>query len=340
VTKEPEGIHGVAVIGGGYMGGGIAQAFALGGLDVVLVDASPDRTRAAVDRVAAQLVGYESDGLIAGAAEAAARIVPGSSITDAVRGAGYVTEAVPESLGLKRQVLAQIAAAAAPHAIIATNTSAIPLELAFEGLDGRDRFLAAHWFNPAPFVPLVELAGGSGSAIACADALLRRIGKVPVRVPAVPGFLSNRLQLALYREAALIVEEGLADAGTVDELVTNSFGMRLPFFGPLLVGDIAGLDVYAAAFASLQAQYGERFAAPASLVERVAAGDLGVKTGRGLRGTSAIDREDLERLRDRAFAGLNALREGLGASGSGSRSLVLEDGRPVIHPDGREVSDD
>ena len=228
----------------------------------------------------------------------------------------YITEAVPEDLELKRTVLAEIGAAAPPDAIIATNTSAIALDALFEGVPGRDRLLAAHWFNPAPFVPLVELAGGSESATARAEALLRRAGKTPVRVPAVAGFLGNRLQFALYREAALIVEEGLATAETVDLVVTESFGMRLPFFGPLLVGDIAGLDVYAAAFASLEAHYGDRFAAPESLLRSVRAGDLGLKTGRGIRSEIPAEPAELAALRDRAFVELSLLRDRLRGAGT------------------------
>ncbi len=191
---------------------------------------------------------------------------------------------MPEQLELKHPVLRAISAAADPAAIIATNTSALPVGDLAEVVAAPERFLGVHWFGPAPFVPLVELAGGTAEVTERVAAMLRAAGKVPVQVPDVPGFIGNRLQFALYREAALVVEEGLADAATVDTVVSNSFGLRLPFFGPLLVGDIAGLDVYESAFRSLEAQYGERFAPPQSLVERVAAGDLGVKTGGGLRG--------------------------------------------------------
>jgi len=136
-------------------------------------------------------------------------------------------------------------------------------------------------------------------------------GKTPLRVPDVAGFLGNRLQFALYREAALIVEEGLADAETVDAAVTASFGMRLPFLGPLLGGDMAGLDVYPAAVRSLEGEYGERFAPPSSLVERVAAGDLGVKSGGGLRGIPADQRDELARHRDGVLAAVGRLQREL-----------------------------
>lgn len=305
---------GIAIVGAGYMGGGIAQSLALAGYRVALADAEPDLARAAVERLRSQLSEYAELGLVDpdAAARGADLIRPAASIGDAVAEAGYITEAVPEQLELKTAVLGRIGAAAKPHAIIATNTSALPVRELARAVPSPERFLAVHWFNPAPFVPLVELAGGTDAIMSRVESMLRAVGKAPVRVPDVPGFLGNRLQFALYREAALIVEEGLADAAAVDAVVSNSFGLRLPFFGPLLVGDIAGLDVYEGAFRSLEAQYGERFAPPVSLVERVASGDLGLKTGGGMRGVPPVRRPELDAYRDRASVALAHLRAELG----------------------------
>ncbi|WP_156759892.1 3-hydroxyacyl-CoA dehydrogenase family protein [Microbacterium karelineae] len=306
MTKDP-----VAVIGGGYMGVGIAQTFALAGHPVRLVDADPERTAHSVERARRQLREYVASGQISDARNAGDLIEPTPSIRAAVDGVIYISEAVPESIDLKREVLGAIAAASA-DAVIATNTSAIELDPLFAAIGGRDHMLAAHWFNPAPFVPLVEVAGGSEDATVRAEVVLTGIGKLPLRVPAVSGFIGNRLQLALYREAALIVEEGLVDAATVDAVVTASFGMRLPFLGPLLAGDMAGLDVYAAAFASLEAVYGARFAPPPSLIARVEAGDVGLKSGGGLRSVDPAERETLLRRRDEALVRLAHLRASLG----------------------------
>lgn len=308
VTQAPRAR--VAVVGAGYMGGGIAQSLALAGHEVALVDADPARTTAAVERLRAQLDDYAAAGLVdpERAGPAAGRLAAATSIADAVASADYVTEAVFEDAAVKRRVLREISGAAPAGAIIATNTSALPSVELVGAVSGPERFLVAHWFNPAPFVPLVELAAGTEETTVRVEALLRGAGKLPVRVADVPGFLGNRLQLALYREAALVVEEGLADAATVDAVVSNSMGLRLPFLGPLLVGDIAGLDVYAAILRTLEAHYGERFSPPASLLARVADGDLGVKTGGGLRGVPAEERDALAAHRDRSSVVLQRLR--------------------------------
>lgn len=304
----------IAVIGAGYLGGGIAQALALAGHRVALADADAAHAEAAVHRLRAQLAAYAHAGLVDPdrAIDAAELLQPASSAAEAAAGAEYITEAVPEVLDLKVEVLRTISAAADPAAIISTNTSALPVGDLAKSVSGPERFLGVHWFGPAPFVPLVELAGGADDVTERVAVMLRAAGKVPVRVADVPGFIGNRLQFALYREAALIVEEGIADAETVDTVVSNSFGLRLPFFGPLLVGDIAGLDVYESAFRSLEARYGPRFAPPASLVDRVAAGDLGLKTGGGLRGFPAQQRAELEAERDRNLVELVRLRAELG----------------------------
>jgi 3-hydroxybutyryl-CoA dehydrogenase len=304
-------LHSVAVIGAGYMGGGIAQTLAIAGHDVVLADASAEVTREAQRRLCDQARTYEVAGFIPpGSAERMAQSLrAASSIEEAVASAEYVTEAVPENLELKRAVLERISRAAPASAIIATNTSAIGLAALADYLP--QPFIVAHWFNPAPFVPLVELAGDPDT-LDRVEPMLRRAGKVPVRVPDVPGFLGNRLQFALYKEAALIVEEGLATPEQVDLVVTNSFGYRLPFFGPFAVGDISGLDVYAGAYDSLQAHYGERFSAPTSLTEKVASHNLGVKKGGGFLGIEASAADSLAAYRDQVFVSLAELKKQLG----------------------------
>lgn len=298
----------LAVVGGGYMGGGIAQTLALAGFRVSLADVDAGTTRALREKLIMGVHRYAERGLVD---RDAARRVPelltaAASVEQAVGEAVYVSEAVPEDLRIKRTALAAITAAAPARAVIATNTSSLPLDALAEVVDRP--FIAAHWFNPAPFLPLVELAGDDEDALGLAERLLARAGKITVRVPAVPGFLANRLQFALFREAAMIVEEGLATPEQVDLVVSNSFGYRLPFFGPFQVADIAGLDVYAASYATLVERYGDRFSVPPSLAERVAAGDLGLKTSGGYRQTPADRRDALQDYRDHAFTALAALR--------------------------------
>ena len=300
----------IAVIGGGYMGSGIAQALARHGLSVTVSDADAETTAAAVERIHQQAARYGADRLMSVDEVAAVRgHVTGGTLVEAVAQADLVIEAVVEDLAVKRQVLTAVGRAAPADAVIATNSSSL----------GRTRladtvpqsFLVMHWFNPAPFLPLVELAGDTGVVERVAD-WLRAVGKDPVTVPDVAGFLGNRLQFALFREAALVVEEGLATAAEVDAVVTGSFGRRLPFYGPLAAADISGLDIYAGAFAVLEAEYGDRFAAPRSLVAKVAEGDLGLKTSGGYRGIADDQREPLEAYRDQVFVALSRLHDSLG----------------------------
>jgi 3-hydroxybutyryl-CoA dehydrogenase len=294
------------------MGGGIAQTFALAGHDVVLADADAELAERARLRAIETARAYERDGLVEPGAgdRVAAHLRSADSIADAVAEAEYVTEAVPEDPLIKRSVLATVSEHAPASAVVATNTSAIGLAELADTV--RQPFIAAHWYNPAPFLPLVELAGDDEEALILAETLLRSAGKVPVRVPDVPGFLGNRLQFALYKEALAVVEEGLATPEQVDLVVSNSFGYRLPFFGPFAVGDIAGLDVYAGAFGSLSGHYGERFAPPALFRDRVESGDLGLKTGGGFRSVDPARRAELDAYRDRAYVALAALRRQLG----------------------------
>ncbi len=307
----------VAVVGSGYMGGGIAQVLAQAGADVVLADADAESAARAHARLVDQAAEFERGGLFA--AGAAERIRAGlshaASIADAVAGAGYITEAVPEVPDLKLGVLREISAAAPPEAVIGSNTSAIPIRRLAGSVDRPGRFLGVHWMNPAPFVPGVELIPGPATddaAVTRVEDLLRAAGKVPVRVADSPGFVANRLQFALFKEAVRMVEEGLVTPDQVDHVVSNAFGFRLAFFGPFAIADMAGLDVYAGAYASLAAEYGDRLAAPEPLTRLVADGRFGVKSGAGFLGIDPGDAAALAEYRDKAYAALSRLRAELG----------------------------
>jgi 3-hydroxybutyryl-CoA dehydrogenase len=307
----------IAVVGSGYMGGGIALVFALGGYSVVLADADAQTAELARARVTSEAQALESQGLLS---TGSARTILGnltvaSSVELAVERADYVTEAVPEDARLKLDILGQIAAAARPGAIIATNTSAIPIGDLASALTHPDRFLGVHWMNPAPFVPGVELIPGPATTsrtVDIAEDLVRGVGKVPVRVADTPGFVANRLQFALYKEALRIVEDGSATPEQIDAVVSNTFGFRLALFGPFAIGDMAGLDVYESAYRTLEEAYGERFSVPASLAVAVATGRLGLKSGRGFLNFDSDDRDSLLAYRATAYARLSQLRAELG----------------------------
>jgi 3-hydroxybutyryl-CoA dehydrogenase len=306
-----------AVVGSGYMGGGIAQVLALHGYKVVLGDVDGETAERARDRLVEQAHGFEAHGLLP---EGAAEIIRGNlaaagSIEDAVAAADYIAEAVPEDPGIKASILRRISAAAPAAALIGTNTSAIPIgELALS-VAGPERFLGVHWMNPAPFIPGVELIPGPDTdpaVLDLAEALIRGLGKTPARVADTPGFVANRLQFALYKEAVQIVDEGVATPEQIDAVVSNTFGFRLALFGPFAIGDMAGLDVYASSFRTLEKAYGERFAAPEALIATVKDGNLGLKSGQGFLDIDPVDRPALLAYRDNAYARLSQLRAELG----------------------------
>jgi 3-hydroxybutyryl-CoA dehydrogenase len=310
-------VHRIAVVGSGYRGGGIAHVLALGGCPVALADVDAATATRARDRLIAQAAGFAQAQLFpADAGERIAALVTAAdSIESAVADADYVTEAVPEVREIKGEALERISAAARPDAVIGSNTSAIPIgELALR-VRGPERFLGVHWMNPAPFIPGVELILAERTdpaVLAPVEELLRRVGKVPALVADSPGFVANRLQFALFREAVLMVEEGLATPEQIDLVVSNAFGFRLALFGPFAIADMAGLDVYDRSYASLEAAYGERLASPGMLRELVRQGRLGTKSGGGFLDIPADRRSDLLAHRDAAYARLSGLRRELG----------------------------
>lgn len=307
----------VAVIGSGYMGGGIAQVFALGGHRVVLGDVDATTAREARTRLVAQAGQFEAQGLFPdGAGDVVeANLAAADSIEEAVSHAAFVTEAVPEDLAVKTAVLTRISDALAPDAIVGSNTSAIPISRLSTALSAPERFLGVHWMNPAPFIPGVELISGlatSAATFETVETLIQRLGKVTVRVADAPGFVANRLQFALYKEASRIVEEGTASAAEVDVVVSNTFGFRLALFGPFAIGDMAGLDVYDASYATLETAFGERFASPVPLRSAVKSGNVGTKSGGGILGINPDEVPALLAYRDAAYAHLSRLRSALG----------------------------
>ena len=307
----------VAVVGAGYMGGGIAQSFAARGIDCVVVDETAQRSRERVRQLLAEADEFAADGLVpAGMADAVrAHLRAAESLETALAGVSYVAEVVPERIESKRPVLERISSSVGPDVVIGTNTSAIPIAELATSVTAPVRFLGVHWMNPAPFVPGVEVipaARTSPSVVEDVVGFLRGIGKVPTVVGDSPGFVANRLQYALFREAARVVEDGVANPEQVDEVVRNSFGFRLPFFGPFAIADIAGLDVYRDGFTTLEGAYGDRIGTPRMLVDQVERGRHGLKTGQGFYEFADGVGADVPRYRDRAYAGLDRLRAELG----------------------------
>ncbi len=269
----------IAVIGAGLMGHGIAQAFAVAGHAVALYDPDPARRDGAPARVKAnlRLVGQEE--------AAADRIDVHASLAAAVAQAGVVIEAVPEDLALKQRLFLEVEEAAPAAALLASNTSAIPITRIMAVLADRRRAMGTHWWNPPHLIPLVEViqAQDTGAAeIAAMMEVLAGIGKTPVHVRKdVPGFIGNRLQHAMWREAIALVAGGVCDAQTVDTVVKASFGRRLAVLGPLENADLVGTDlalmVHQHILPDLDCSPGPQ----PYLEDLVASGRLGMKSGQG-----------------------------------------------------------
>jgi 3-hydroxybutyryl-CoA dehydrogenase len=222
---------------------------------------------------------------------------PISDLAAAVRDADYVVEAVLEDLPLKRKLFIEIERYVRPQAILASNTSVIPITAIMEGLCERSRALGTHWWNPPYLVPLVEVIGTqwtSQAAIETTIALHKAAGKMPVHVKKdVPGFVGNRLQHALWREAVALVEHGICDAETVDTVIKASFGRRLAVLGPLENADLVGTDLTLAIHRTVLPAIEGRPGPSPYLEALVAAGKLGFKSGEGFRKWSADEQAAL-----------------------------------------------
>ena len=201
--------------------------------------------------------------------------------------------------------------------MIGSNTSTILIASLAEAVSNPGRFLGVHFSNPAPFIPGVEViphAGTTEETVETAREMVALTGKHAAVVKDVTGFVLNRLQYALFHEAAQVVEEGIASAEDVDTLVRTTFGFRLPFFGPFAIADMAGLDVYSFCYASLQTSFPERFATPGILKDLVDAGKLGTKSGAGFLQIPADKSQDLVAYRNKAYVAMSGLLKELGPS--------------------------
>ena len=281
----------IAVIGAGLMGHGIAQVFALAGHDVTIYDPVAASLDSAKARILTNLKDLGDD------QSAVERVRPVADLAAAVRDADYVVEAVLEDLALKQKLFVEIEQHVRAQTILASNTSVIPITKIMEGLRGRSRALGTHWWNPPYLVPLVEVIGTqwtSQQAIDWTIALHKAAGKMPVHVKKdVPGFVGNRLQHALWREAIALVEHGICDAETVDTVIKASFGRRLAVLGPLENADLVGTDLTLAIHQTVLPDIEHRGGPSPYLEALVAQKKLGFKSGEGFRKWSADEQAAL-----------------------------------------------
>jgi 3-hydroxybutyryl-CoA dehydrogenase len=272
----------VGVIGGGRMGSGIAQVFAAAGSAVTIAEADHAAAAAARDRVAMGLLRAAEKGRLAEPPETVlARVGLAHDLAGLPADAELVVEAVPEDADLKVRVLAAAEAAVGEQAVLASNTSSLSIAGLAEGLRRPSRLIGMHFFNPVPASDLVEVVVGPQTAGVVREAVrswVAGLGKTDVVVRDSPGFATSRLGVLLGLEAIRMLEEGVADAASIDRAM--QLGYRHPM-GPLRSTDLVGLDVRLAIAEHLHRELGERFAPPDLLRDKVARGELGRKTGQG-----------------------------------------------------------
>jgi 3-hydroxybutyryl-CoA dehydrogenase len=271
----------IAVVGGGLMGHGIAYLFAAAGYHVNVFEPFADVRASLPQRLRAIVELLEDDPRLL------TRIATYDSLAVAMGGADWVFEAAPEKLPLKQEIFTAIEKLVAPTTILASNSSAIPSTEIGRHLVHRERVVGTHFWNPPHLVPLVEVIQNestSGDVVQRTIQLLRGVGKVPVHVRRdIPGFVGNRLQHAMKREAIALVAAGVCDAETVDTVVREGFGARTAVLGPMEQSDLVGLDL-ALDIAEVLYRDLDRTAGPHPFLrDKVKAGKLGMKTGEGFR---------------------------------------------------------
>ncbi len=305
----------IASLGAGRMGRGIAHAFAYAGHDVVLVDLKQRSSvefdqlaRAAMSEIDGSLAALSSLGVFDDAMRpgilARVRVVAASDATAALRSADVIFEGVPEVISAKRAAFDAMMPLVRDDAIVASTTSTMLVTQLASFIPHPDRFLNAHWLNPAYLLPLVELSPHPGTDRAVFDRLkriLERIGKVPVECAPAPGFIVPRLQSLIMNEAARMVEEGVATPEAIDQAVRYGLGIRYVNLGVVEFIDYGGVDILHYAANYLAGELGERYRPPAIVGRLMDEGKKGLREGEGFydwRGTdvAAYRREVLSRL--------------------------------------------
>ncbi len=306
----------VLVVGAGTMGHGFAQIFAMNHLSVWLVDEQEAFLQRAKAGITDNLNYMAELGEIG-----SERVQPTLShirfTTDLKQAASkvdYVLEAVNENLDLKKRLFQQLGNWTQPRVVLATNTSSFDINELSAVTSHPERVIGTHWFHPPQITPAVEIIPSdvtSEETITIATDLMKRIGKVPTRCKSTPGFVANRIQMAMAAEALAIVEEGLSSPEEVDRIVRTSFGFRLSAYGPFQICDQAGADVYYSIFQYLYDKLGREQFKPSPLLKRqMEQGRLGLKSGLGFYEYKEGAAEAMKRERDRKlYARLRVFRE-------------------------------
>ncbi|MFE4813737.1 3-hydroxyacyl-CoA dehydrogenase family protein [Peribacillus simplex] len=304
----------IAIIGSGVMGSGIAQFFAVSGYFVTINDIKEELLHHAQNRISENLSLLIEEGALTDQEkqDALANITYSVDLEGAVRDADFIIEAIPEVIELKLNLYQQMEGIIKPDAIVASNTSTFPISQLVEKASFADRMVITHFFNPGHLVPLVEIVQHDETKpeiVKTTMDLMRKIGKSPILLKKeIAGFIANRLQTALMREAFYLLKEGVADAEDIDTAITAGPGFRWAFTGPIEIADFGGLDTWQRVFDNVSPVLDQSKEAPDLIRDLVAKGKLGTKSGEGIftYEGSAVSQKINER--DRNFIKLGKLK--------------------------------
>jgi len=325
----------IGILGAGLMGHAIAQLFARHRHLVTIHDTDQAMLQSVPRRIRTNLDVYVRLGLVESSQveEILGRVTLCGNLAEMCADRDLIIEAVSENLELKRRVFADLERLSSPATVLSSNTSAISIGLIAERLERPERVLGTHFWNPPHVVPCVEVIGGPRTGPEVMEwvwRLLKSVGKEPVWVRKdVPGFLGNRMQHALWREAMSLVELGIASAEDVDRVVKFGFGLRLAFLGPLETADLAGLDLTLDVQKDLLPNLNNRGEPSRLIKEMVARGEVGVKSGQGFHSWSSERAQSVKAARDEAL--LKIIRD----VGGGRIRREGEAGEANVPPFGR-----
>jgi 3-hydroxybutyryl-CoA dehydrogenase len=305
-TLELKDVKQIAVVGAGLMGHGIAQAFAQKDYSVTLYDLNRSILERALSQIQSNLETFVEVGLEM--RERVEKVLSNIRISvdlqEALKETQFVIEAAPEDLMLKMNLFEELDRHCFEDAILASNTSTLPISEIGKKVKRKERLVITHWFNPPHIIPAVEVVRGettSEEVFQTSYQLMEKIGKKPIKVlKEIPGFLINRIQTAMFREILSLLEEGVARPEDIDAGVKGSFGLRLAVVGPLATMDMGGLDLLYKGMKYLYPFLDRSTGVQKVLEERVKQGELGLKTGKGFFqyeriGTLALSRYSKER---------------------------------------------
>jgi len=304
---ELENIKHLAVLGSGTMGHGIAMAYAIGGYETNLHDISGDALKLGIEKIKRSLVTFAEAELIdeKSISKIISKIHPSTNFEETVKDADLVTESIIEDLEIKKQTFEILDKVCSKDTILTSNTSSLLIDEMSANVKKKDRVLLTHFFNPAHIVPVVEIANGSQTSAKITDLVVKffqKIKKVPVRINKIlPGLLVNRIQMAIRREVWSLYEKGVATPEDIDLAVKGTFGFRLASIGPFLTYDLAGLDLAYRVSSNLFPEISDSHEVPDFIKQKVAANELGRKTGKGVFSYSEEEWQMIERNRDKEF---------------------------------------